>query len=192
MKTNVWIVALAVGFALAAPAARAQDDPVMNSFRQVLAGQERNLAAGAEEMPAEKYGYKPTPEQMSFGRMVLHIAQSSSMLCSRASGEKAPSFAGLTETSPKEKLIGAMRSAFSFCDQALAKVNDSDLSGQVPFFGGRMAPKAAVLLDFTDDLADHYSQESIYLRINGHLPPTAMRGRGMGGGMRRGGMGGGR
>jgi hypothetical protein len=171
-------LALAFLFVLAPLSARAQQDPIITSLRQAISSQQRNLTAGAQEMPESKYGYKPTPPQMSFGRMVLHIAQSSGFLCSTASGEKAPSFEGLTETSPKAKLIAAMQSAFDFCDQAMAKMTDRDLGAQVKGFGGRMMPKAAILIDLTDDLADHYSQESIYLRINGHLPPTAMgRGR---------------
>ena len=177
---------MGIAVALAPLGARAQQNPVSTSFRRAIQVQERNLAAGAEIMPADKYGYRPTPPQMSFGQMVLHVAQSSSFVCSRVSGEKAPSFSGLTENSPKEQLIAAMKSAFSFCDQALAKVTDSELSAPVPLFGGRSMPEVAALIELTNDLADHYSQESIYLRINGHLPPTALghgmpRGRGRGG-----------
>jgi uncharacterized damage-inducible protein DinB len=188
-KMNLGCLAFAGALALAPLAARAQSNPITNSFRRDIEGKERNLAAGAEIMPADKYGYKPTPEQMSFGQMVLHVAQSSSFVCSRLSGGKPPSFAGLTANSPKEKLIAAMRSAATFCNQVLAKVNDSELSADVPLFGGRQMPKAAALVELVDDLADHYSQESIYLRMNGHLPPTAMHGmRGMRGRGRRGGM----
>lgn len=188
-KVNLWSLALAGALALAPLAARAQDNPISNSFRRDIEGKMRNLAAGAEEMPADKYGYKPTPAEMSFGQMVLHVAQSSSFMCSAISGAKRPSFAGLTENSPKEKLTGALQSAVTFCDQALAGVKDSDLSANVPFFGGREMPRAAALVELVDDMADHYSQESIYLRANGHLPPTAMHGRMMGRGRgRRGGM----
>ena len=28
------------------------------------------------------------------------------------------------------------------------------------------------MLGLATDLADHYAQEAIYLRLNGHLPPT--------------------
>ncbi len=171
------------------PAMRAQSkDPISDAFRRTISGAQRNLLAGAQIMPEEKYSFKPTPEQMSFGAMALHVAQSDSGLCARATGAKAPSFAGLTPTSSKADLVAAMKTAFDFCDQAMAKLTDADMSKAAP---------ALVIL--TDDLGDHYSQESIYLRINGHLPPTAMRGNGGGmrgpggpGGMRGGrGMGGG-
>lgn len=174
-KMNLWAVALAAAaLALAPLAAQAQENPISTSFRNDIQGKFKNLAAGAAEMPADKYSFKPTPEQMSFGQMVLHVAQSSSYMCSAISGNKAPSIAGVTADSPKDQLIGAMKSAFSFCDQALANVKDSDLTGDITLFGGHH-PRAMGLVALVDDMADHYSQESIYLRINGHLPPSAMK-----------------
>lgn len=109
---------------------------------------------------------------MTFVRMVLHVAQSNNFLCSRISSGKAPSTGNLTEHSPKSQLIAAMKASFNYCDRALAKVNVSHLSQQVQFFGGRSVSKAAAMVSLATDLADHYAQEAIYLRLNGHLPPT--------------------
>ena len=72
-------------------------------------------------------------------------------------------------------MIAAMKSSFSFCDEALGKVNDSELTQEVPYFGGRNVSKATAMVGLSNDLADHYSQEAMYLRLNGHLPPTAQR-----------------
>lgn len=131
------------------------------------------MVAAAEEMPANKFNYAPTPQQMTFGHLTLHVATSNMFFCSHISGEKAPAIGHLTEHSPKTKLLAAMKESFSFCEQSLAKVNDSELSQQVEFFGGRKITKAAAMIALTDDLADHYSQQAMYLRLNGHLPPTA-------------------
>jgi len=35
--------------------------------------------------------------------------------------------------------------------------------------------RAGVIIITTGDWADHYSQEAIYLRLNGLLPPTAKK-----------------
>jgi uncharacterized damage-inducible protein DinB len=191
MKKTFVGFAIAVSFAFFPIALRAQGNPVTSAVRAEVSQHAKNLIAGAQEMPASKYNYAPTPQQMTFGRMVLHVAQSNDFLCSRIGGGKAPSTGKLTEHSPKTQLIAAMKSSFSFCDQALSKLNDSDLSQQVPFFGGRKVSKASAMLALATDLADHYAQEAIYLRLNGHLPPTGegpIMGRGMRGGMRRGGM----
>ena len=40
-----------------------------------LARSSKNLVAAAELLPAEKYGYQPTPAQMTFGQLIaLHRA----------------------------------------------------------------------------------------------------------------------
>ena len=149
---------------------------MISAVRTAMNQHAKNLIAGAEEMPAAKYNYAPTPQQMTFGRLVLHVAQSNGFLCSRISGEKAPALGNLTEHSPKTRLIAAMKASFAFCDQALAKVTDSELSQPVKIFGGRTTSKAGAMIDMSNDLADHYAQEAMYLRLNGHLPPTASRG----------------
>ncbi|HVB34419.1 MAG TPA: DinB family protein [Patescibacteria group bacterium] len=172
MKKSIFGLAIALAFAFAPLAVRAQQNPVTSAVRASVNHHAKILLAGAEEMPASKYNYAPTPQQMTFGRMVLHLAQSNGFFCSRISGEKMPMIGHLTEHSPKNELIAAAKSSFNFCDQALAKVNDSDLTAQVQMFGGHMMSKVAAMIIFSNDLADHYAQEAIYLRLNGHLPPT--------------------
>jgi hypothetical protein len=175
MKKNVSVLVIALVFGLAPLAARAQQNPVSSAVRDAVSRHAKILVAGAEEMPADKYNFAPTPQQMTFGHLVLHVAQSNMFLCSRISGDKAPALPTLTEHSPKAQLIAAMKSSFAFCDQGLAKVNDSELTQEVPFFGGRNVSKVAAMIGLSNDLADHYSQEAMYLRLNGHLPPTAQR-----------------
>src|SRR6187399_526651 len=53
------------------------------------AGQKALLAGLANAMPEDKYGFKPTPAQRSFGEHVLHIAQINVML-TKALGGKTP------------------------------------------------------------------------------------------------------
>ncbi len=178
-KQGLPVLLIALLVLLAPLGARAQSrsvgtqNPVASAVLNAVQGHGRSLIAGAEEMPAAKYGYAPTPQQMTFGHLVMHVAQSNAFLCSRISGEKAPVLGNLTEKTPKADLVAAMKKSFDFCEQALAKVNDSTLSEQVPFFGGRKISKAAAMIGLSNDLFDHYSQEAIYLRLNGLLPPTA-------------------
>ncbi len=118
-------------------------------------------------------GFKPTPEQRSFGEIVLHVAQSNDFLCSRITGEKAPMGPKLTATSPKAELVKAIGDSFTFCDSALGKIDDSTLTTEVEWFGGRKVSRAAALINLAGDLFDHYGQQAMYLRLKGHLPPTA-------------------
>jgi len=40
-------------------------------------------------MPAEKYGFKPTAAQMSFGEVQAHLAEGNDYLCSAITGVAA-------------------------------------------------------------------------------------------------------
>jgi uncharacterized damage-inducible protein DinB len=161
---------------LAVGAARAQN-PVMNGIRSMAQRQTKNIVDAAEEMPADKYGYKPTPAQMSFGDVVAHlIKEGNNYLCSAASGIKEPNADKFAGTDPKDKLVAGLKESFKFCETALAQIQDAQLSDSVDFFGGRKVTKAVAGLITVADWADHYSQMAIYLRLNGLLPPTAKKG----------------
>ncbi|MEO7987581.1 MAG: DinB family protein, partial [Gemmatimonadales bacterium] len=120
-----------------------------------------------------KYGFKPTPAQMSFGKVIAHLSGGNDYLCSKIGGVEAPKRSKVAEGDKKETLVARLRETFEFCNTALAKVNDSDLSAKVPFFGEREVSRAEAMFAAAEDWADHYSQLSNYLRLNGILPPTA-------------------
>jgi len=147
--------------------------PVMDAVRHVLARQQKNLVAAAEEMPADKYSFHPTPPQMSFATLIGHIAESNNLLCSRIGNVEQPKDADANAS--KEKLTPALKKSFDFCNEALAKVDDSKLGDQVKIFGGREASKATAAIALTNDWADHYAMAAMYLRLNGMLPPTAKK-----------------
>jgi hypothetical protein len=172
---RVRVVTTTLAFALIPSLAAAQSSPVADALREQAASAGKHLVAAAEEMPADKYSFKPTAAQMTFGEIVAHLVEGNDYLCGTLSGMKAPARGKLAKTSSKEVLVGQLRESFTFCDQALAKLDDSKLEEQLPFFGGRMKSRAAVIIITAVDWADHYSQSAIYLRLNGLLPPTAKK-----------------
>ncbi|MEA2706319.1 MAG: hypothetical protein QOH22_1107 [Gemmatimonadaceae bacterium] len=152
-----------------------QANPVADAFRDNYKEQAKNLIAAAEEFPADKFSYKPTPAQMSFGDIVIHLSQGNDYLCGSIGGVKAPTRTKVDHDDAKPALLARLRETFAFCDQALAPLTDANLSEQLPFFGGRKLSRAAVMTLTTGDWADHYSQWAIYMRLNGLLPPTAKK-----------------
>src|SRR3954469_15771976 len=70
--------------------AAAAQAPAADAFRAELQKSEKNLVGAAEVMPAEKYGFKPTPAQLSFGDVVVHLSQGNDALCGMIGGMKAP------------------------------------------------------------------------------------------------------
>ena len=173
MKIPRVYIALAACCMTTTAAAQAPATPVSDALRSIEQRQAKNLVAAAEEMPPGKYGFKPTPAQMSFGDVIAHLSGGNDFLCSSISGVTAPKRSEIKGGAPKAKLVSALRESFQFCESALGKVNDSGLSQKVPFFGNREVSRAEMMFAAGEDWADHYSQLAIYLRLNGLLPPTA-------------------
>ena len=148
--------------------------PVAVAFRDNAKQAAKNLIAAFADMPADKYSFKPTPAQMSFADIAVHLAEGNDYLCGNIGGMKAPTRTKVAATAGKDSLVARLRETFQFCDDALAKLDDSKLSEPLPFFGRQMS-RAAVMTLTTGDYADHYSQVAIYLRLNGLLPPTAKK-----------------
>jgi len=167
--------AFALSLLIAPAAAQSSTNPVSDALRQETERAQRNLIAAAQSMPADKFGFKPTPAQMTFGELVLHVAGANDFMCSTISGAKAPSEPKLAPTASKADLIARARRSFEFCTTALAKLTDAGLGETVPFFGGRTISRAGAVLDLAADWADHYGASAIYLRLNGVLPPTAKK-----------------
>lgn len=157
----------------ATQAAQTDTNPLSSAVRSNLERNSKNIVAAVDEMPADKFSYRPTPDQITFGHLVMHMATSNFRLCSAISGMGTPKMDELTETDPKEKLAGALKSSFDFCTQALAKTDDSKLGEVVLTRGNFSLTRAAAMIALTNDFADHYSGAAMYLRLNGLLPPTA-------------------
>jgi hypothetical protein len=153
--------------------AQTDPNPVSSAVRSSLERNSKNIVAAVDEMPADKFSYRPTPDQITFGHLVMHMATSNFRLCSAISGMGTPKMDELTESDPKDKLAGALRSSFDFCTQTLAKTDDSKLGEVVLTRGNFSLTRAAAMIALTNDFADHYSGAAMYLRLNGLLPPTA-------------------
>jgi uncharacterized damage-inducible protein DinB len=149
---------------------------VMDAVRANLERSARTMVAAAEAMPADKYAYKPTEQQRTFGEIVSHVAGSNNFMCSSISGMAAPDAKVPDGAASKDDLIAAVKASYAYCTKALAGVTDAKLGDMVPYFGNRRATRATVAVGVSDDWADHYGQLAMYLRLNGILPPTARRG----------------
>jgi hypothetical protein len=160
--------------AAAAPQASAPvKDPVATSLRMLLPRSRNNILGAITAMPADKFSYKPTPEQISFEHLVVHIIGSNNGGCAKAASVDAPKVEEVKETDSKEKLLAAATASFDFCADALGKMDDSKLGDSVELFGGHQFPRAMAALGLASGWADHYAAAAMYLRLNGILPPSA-------------------
>jgi uncharacterized damage-inducible protein DinB len=147
-------------------------NPVTTVLRTILPRQQKNILAAIDAMPADKFSYKPTPDQISFAHLVVHITESNNSMCSKIADIPAPKVEEVKETDSKDKLLAAARASFDFCSTALANVDDSKLGDNVDF-GRTQGPRAMAVFFLAGGWSDHYGAAAMYLRLNGILPPTA-------------------
>jgi hypothetical protein len=162
-----------LGIILSLPLRAFAQSPVADGLRKNAAFYHENLVAAAETMGADKYFFKPTRAQMTFGEIVVHLIRANDLMCASLGGVAVPTPPKVAATDAKSVLVGQLRDSFTFCDRAIARMDDSRMDEQLPFFEGSRASRASIMMDTATDWADHYSQFAIYLRLSGLVPPTA-------------------
>ncbi len=174
MKRILIVVSVLACAALAFAQAPTKD-PVSSSLRSMLPRSQNNAVSAVEAMPADKFSYKPTADQMTFAHLAVHMIGFNNSLCSKAADVPAPKTEEAKETDSKDKLVSALKASFAFCNDALAKMDDSKLGDEIDFFGGRKAPRAMAALVLAGGWSDHYATAAMYLRMNGITPPSAQQ-----------------
>ena len=159
-------------------------NPVTTAFKGRITALHRNLAQAFDSIPASKFGYKPTPAQLTIGYIAQHLASDSYFFCEKFGAMKPTLPASDTATPdsvkatwPKDTLVAKLKASFAFCNSALDQLEDAKLGEQVSMtFNGntRNVSRASMALGHALDLADHYSQIANYMRLNNMLPPTAL------------------
>jgi hypothetical protein len=189
---RIAIAGLALPIVVAAQQpATSQANAMTAAFKTRIATLHRNVAQAFDSIPESKFGYKPTPAQLTFGYIAQHVASDSYVYCSNFGAMKPTIDAkdnstpdSVKATWPKVELVAKLKASFAFCDQAIEQVNDAILPEAVSFtYGGaeRHVTRGYMVLGHALDLADHYSQVANYMRLNGMLPPSALPRPGRGG-----------
>ncbi len=162
------------GMLLVAGVASAQTaNPIADGLLLELKSHQQNMVSAAEAMPAEKYGFKPTPEMTSLADILYHAAQANHMLCAMLSGATPPETA-VKATGTKPELVDQLTASFAFCAQEIPKLDPATLGAEVSMFG-RKVTKGWVALHTALDYGDHYAQVATRLRLAGVIPPSAQR-----------------
>ena len=149
--------------------------PISSALRDALPNRQKNTIAAVEAMPADKFAYKPTADQMTFAHLAAHMVEANYMLCSKAADVPAPKVEEVKDTDSKDKLVAALKASFDFCADALSKMDDSKLGETTEGMDGHQFSRARFALGIASNWADHYAEASMYLRLNGILPPTAKK-----------------
>ena len=91
--------------------AQQSKNPVTDVLRDTLEGRQKNTVAAIEEMPADKFSAKPTPDQMSFAHLAAHIADANYFFCAKVGDVADPKAEKVTEADSKDKLVAAVKAS---------------------------------------------------------------------------------
>ncbi len=133
--------------------------------------------AVAKLMPADGYSFKPVPDELSFGQVLIQVARANLGACALASGSKRPDVApALVEEESgkqapeKDAIVQFLSSSFDFCNQAVAGMTPEKLDAVVGPPNRKMTGFEWLWAYFTHT-AHHRGQLEVYLRLKGIKPP---------------------
>ena len=140
----------------------------------------RDLAEAAENMPADEYAFRPTPQVRTFGQIIGHVTDANFFFCSQAAGEKSPATADYEQFTDKAVLVKALNDSLAYCDRVYAATTDANFIqpmqiANVVGTGSTKTVRGAVLMYNITHNNEHYGNLAVYMRLKGHVPPSTAR-----------------
>jgi len=173
---------------LPAASAQATDAGYFDELSPSLAGSakamhamiRRDLAEAAENMPAEEYAFRPTPQLRTFGQIIGHVANANFFFCSQVAGEKSPATADYKQIADKAALVKALNDSLAYCDRVYAATTDANFVQPVQIAnvggtGSTNTVRGAMLMYNITHNNEHYGNLVVYMRLKGHVPPSTAR-----------------
>jgi uncharacterized damage-inducible protein DinB len=152
----------------AAGAATVRDD-----LLQDWQDQKETMMKIADAMPEDKFGYKSTPPQRSYGEQVMHIATTNVDILKWIGGQTpAPTFTA-ESVKTKADILQAMADSY---DYGIALLKEQSAATIVETIDGRFlgpSTRARLFWFLLGHSMDVYGQMAVYLRLNGIVPPAS-------------------
>jgi hypothetical protein len=133
--------------------------------------------AVAKLMPADSFGFKPVPEELSFSQVLIQVGSANMGACAVANGTKRPAVPQLIQDGAsgkanvdKQTVLQYLNDSFSFCNDAIASITPEKLDAQVGPENRKMTGFEWLWAYFTHT-AHHRGQLEVYLRLKGIKPP---------------------
>ena len=126
--------------------------------------------AVAQAMPVQSYSFRPHPESMTFGELMMHIASTNYAFCAGLKDTKTPSDPSVSPTD-KDGVVKFLGDSFSYCAGVIPTLTEEQLSAVHNSPDGRL-PGREILLAMYVHVAHHRGQAEIYLRDKGIKPPS--------------------
>lgn len=136
-------------------------------------GLKDNILKSADKMPADLYGYKPTPDIRAFARILTHVIEAQVRSCGIVNGTPAADMPKTpAETAPKPEIVAALKASFDACDKAYASITDANALDLLSA-GPVKRTRVSLLWGNVSHDNEQYAQLATYMRLKGITPPSA-------------------
>jgi hypothetical protein len=151
-----------VGVVVAHGQQRQPPDPA-KALTNSLTSINKQILDMAEDFPADKYGFRASPEVRSFGEVIVHAMSGTVYAAKAGRGENVQ----WTEIDPKgftdkAAIVDALKKAVADCDASLKATSAT-----------RFAASPQPWLSVIEHTAEHYGQLVVYYRLNKMVPPAS-------------------
>ncbi len=184
----VWsVVSVSAQSQTPAPASPVRREMLWPAFAAQEWQQTRGLLTRmADKMPAEYYGFKPTPDMRTFAANVAHIASGNLSTCAGLLKKTHPLLGQKIETTltQKAELVAALKASAEMCDEYFAQLTtpaqltDTFIESSSERGGIRYEFKAAhgaIVSSLFSHSNEMYGYMAVYLRLKGLVPPSSER-----------------
>ena len=135
------------------------------------------IVNAADAMPDDKFGYKSTPAQRSYGEQIMHVVQINQFVAGVLGKTPAPAIN--LKAATKAEVTTALRQSMDYWEVVLKEFTDQQLNERVavpPGPLGLSASRQRAIYWCMQHNWDIYGQMVVYLRLNGIVPPASRRG----------------
>jgi uncharacterized damage-inducible protein DinB len=181
MKRLIMVVAILLAACCSALSAKAQDmkktpKPALSISAELLEEWNdtgRKMVAIAEDLPEDKYDYKPKPEMRTWLAQLLHASQSNYFFINPVLGKPMPKDdPDMAQLKTRAQIVAFVKKCFSDGADVIKAQGDAGMAKTVDA-GGQMIRVDVLAYDLIAHTNDHYGQMVVYYRLNGLVPPES-------------------
>jgi len=135
----------------------------------------RKLIAIAEDMPEDKYTYKPNPGSRTFLAQLIHASASMYYFTDTAQGKK-PRFSDdpkLDDLQTRAQIVAFVKKCVQDGADVIKAKGDKGLNESVAAGGPTLTRLSDLAYGLIEHTGEHYGQLVVYYRINGLVPPES-------------------
>jgi uncharacterized damage-inducible protein DinB len=135
----------------------------------------RKLIAMAEDMPDDKYDFKPVPAQRSFAEQLLHASGANYFFINPVKGLEPPKGdPKRADYKTKAAVVDYVRKSFSDGAALISSKGDSGMSDlMIDPFSKNQSRFSDFAWGFIEHSGEHYGQLVVYYRVAGLVPPES-------------------